>query len=158
VKNYPHPDQRGAGSFFIGIDMNNKGRSFLTVIIIIAFVALFLRFSSVGLIQWTIDQNEAIAQDSLKLVSTALELYAKDHMGSYPRTLNALIQSKPAYIDREYIAEPSRRKGYVFTCSRLEQSSYSCSAVPGICGLTGKKVFTVTTGGSMIVEECLKDE
>jgi type II secretory pathway pseudopilin PulG len=137
---------------------NTKARSFLTVIIIIAFVALFLRFSSVQIIKWTIDQNEANAQESLKLVSTALELYAKDHMGMYPQTLNVLIQSKQAYINKEYIAESGTRKGYVFACSRLEQSGYSCSANPRVCGLTGKKVFSVTTGGSWATEECLKNE
>jgi type II secretory pathway pseudopilin PulG len=137
---------------------NAKARSFLTVIIIIAFIALFLRFSSVQLIKWTIDQNEANAQETLKLVSTALELYAKDHMGLYPQNLNALVQSKPVYINNEYIEEPGRRKGYIFSCSRLEKSSYSCSQSPSICGLTGKKIFTVTTGGSLSTEECLKNE
>lgn len=109
-------------------------------------------------IQWRIDQNEAAAQESLKLVSTALELYAKDHMGQYPQNLNSLIQSKPAYINPDYIAESSKRKGYVFSCSRLEQASYICSERPASCGITGKKVFTATTGGSMIIEECAKDE
>jgi hypothetical protein len=143
----------------MGIFMyNTKARSFLTVIIIIAFVALFLRFSSVQIIKWTIDQNEANAQESLKLISTALELYAKDHMGMYPQTLLALIQSKQAYINKEYIAEPGKRKGYVFSCARLDQSSYSCSASPQVCGLTGKKVFSVTTGGSWATEECSKNE
>ncbi|MDD4941572.1 MAG: hypothetical protein PHE65_06695 [Candidatus Omnitrophica bacterium] len=137
---------------------NSKARSFLTVIIIMAFVALFLRFAIVQIIQWRIDQNEAAAQESLKLVSTALELYAKDHMGSYPQSLHSLVQSTPAYINPEYIAESSKRRGYAFSCSRLEQASYSCSESPAACGLTGKKVFTVTTGGSMIIEECSKDE
>ncbi|MFA6384139.1 MAG: hypothetical protein WCY10_02065 [Candidatus Omnitrophota bacterium] len=138
--------------------LNTNARSFLAIIIITAFAALFLRFSSVQLIKWTIDQNEASAQESLKLVSTALELYAKDHMGMYPQALNALIQSKQAYINKEYIAEPVKRKGYVFSCSRLEQSGYSCSEDPVVCGLTGKKIFSVTTGGSLIIQECSKDE
>ncbi|MFA5100276.1 MAG: hypothetical protein WC547_05295 [Candidatus Omnitrophota bacterium] len=136
---------------------NCKARSFLTVIIIIAFVALFLRFSSVQIIKWTIGQNESGAQESLKLVSTALELYAKDHMGAYPKNLNALIQTDPAYISSAYIVESGKRKGYVFSCSRLEQSGYSCSESPAVCGLTGKKVFSVTTGGSWAVEECLNN-
>ena len=135
-----------------------KARSFLTVIIIIAFIALFLRFFSVEVIKWTIDQNEANAQESLKLVSTALELYAKDHMGLYHQNLNALVQSKPVYINKEFIEEPNKRKGYIYSCSRLEPSSYSCSASPSICGLTGKKIFTVTTGGSLVNEECMKNE
>jgi len=138
--------------------LNTNARSFLAIIIITAFAALFLRFSSVQLIKWTIDQNEANAQESLKLVSTALELYAKDHMGMYPQALNALTQSKQAYINKEYIAEPGKRKGYLFSCSRLEQSGYSCSEGPVVCGLTGKKIFSVTTGGSLIIEECSKDE
>lgn len=137
---------------------DHKARSFLTVIIIIAFIALFLRFSIVEVIRWRIAQNEAAAQESLKLVATALELYAKDHMGQYPQHLNLLFQAKPAYINPEYIAESSKRKGYVFSCSRLEQASFSCSERPASCGLTGNKIFTATTGGSMIIEECVKDE
>ncbi|HOU36835.1 MAG TPA: hypothetical protein PK562_06155, partial [Candidatus Omnitrophota bacterium] len=135
---------------------DNKARSFLTVIIIMAFVALILRFSVEQVMQWAIDQNEAAAQESLKLVSTALELYAKDHMGQYPQNLKSLIQSRPAYINPDYISESSKRKGYVFSCSRLEQASYSCSERPASCGITGKRVFTATTGGSMIIEECAK--
>ncbi len=138
--------------------VNDKGRSFLTVIIIAACVALALRFFSAQFIRWSIDQHEETAQENLKLLSTALELYAKDHLGAYPQNLNLLTQNEPSYISKEYVSDSGKRKGYIISCPRLEQSSYSCSAVPVICGLTGKKTYTVTTGGPILAEECSKDE
>jgi hypothetical protein len=41
---------------------------------------------------------------------------------------------------------------------RLEPSGYTCSAVPVQCDVSGRKVFIVTTGQSVAVEECGKKE
>lgn len=132
---------------------STRGLTFVTVMIIVALVALFLRFAIELLISWNITQGEANAEETLKLISTAIENYAEDHQGMYPGKLSALCESKPPYIEKAYI-RMGTTKGYVFNCSVLDAGGYSCSAVPSRCRLTGKKLFRVTTGGSLSADLC----
>ena len=134
-----------------------KARSFVTIMVVIAVASLFLRFGSEQLIKINIVQNESIAEASLKLISTALENYAKENQGIYPANFSLLTKKNPAYLDKDYIIE-SPIKGYNYSCPRLEPSGYSCSAQPTRCGFTGKLNFTITTGGSLGSEECSKKE
>lgn len=130
-----------------------NGLTFVTVMIIIAMFGLLMRFSIEQLIKWNIAQDEANAKDALKLVSTALENYAEDHLGMYPGNLSALCESEPPYIDKTY-TQMGAQKGYVFGCRVMEANGYSCSATPARCGLTGKTIYRVTTGGSLTAEGC----
>jgi type II secretory pathway pseudopilin PulG len=130
-----------------------RGMTFVTVMIVVALTALFLRFAIEQLIGWNIAQDESNARETLKLISTALENYAKDHMGGYPGNLTALYGSQPPYIEKSY-AKMGTVKGYAFDCSVLDPGGYSCSASPSRCRLTGKTVFRVTTGGSMTADLC----
>lgn len=136
---------------------DKKGLSFILLMIIIAAMALVLRVAIEQIIKINIAQNEASASSNLKLVSTALENYAKDHQGTYPKRLAELIQARPAYLNKDYLSYTSL-KGYVYACLRLERASYNCSANPSICHLSGNKVFTITTGGILTSEECGKKE
>lgn len=121
--------------------------------IIVALTALLLRFSIEQLLQWNTAQNDANAQETLKLLSTALENYAKDHQGAYPLKLAALSEAKPPYIGRPY-AQMGTARGYRFECSALDAGGYSCSAVPVRCRITGNAKYRVTTGGSMTIDVC----
>jgi type II secretory pathway pseudopilin PulG len=134
--------------------MNKKARSFLVIILIIAFTSLFLRFFVLWVINITIAQNQSAAEETLKLIATAIENYSKDHAGAYPSHIEALIQNNPAYIDSEYIKDSS--KGYIYSWPRIEESGYSCTAVPKSCILTGKKIYKITTGGVFVSEDCGK--
>jgi len=123
------------------------------IMIVIAFLALVLRFGIDRIIKFNISQNESNAQGTLKLISAALENYALDNQGIYPINLSLLTKSKPPYLDRDYIIlSPS--KGYNYGCSRLEPSGYSCYASPVRCKLSGTVVYTITTGGLLVSENC----
>jgi len=135
----------------------NAGRSFVTIMIVIAVSALFLRTTVEQIMRMTVAQNEADAMATLKLISAALENYAKDHLGAYPSTLKPLTETSPVYLDRDYIAE-SPFKGYIYSCARLESGSYSCSAVPEKCKLTGGVSYGISTGGALISDDCTKRE
>lgn len=138
--------------------MNDKrAKSFVTIMIVIAISALVLRITIERLIKVNITQNESTAQGTLKLISAALENYAKDKGGIFPVNLAVLTQTNPAYLDKDYITH-SPIKGYNYSCSRLEPSGYNCSVTPVKCKLTGKMIYTVTTGGLFISEECSKKE
>ncbi|MDD5197027.1 MAG: hypothetical protein PHV92_05355 [Candidatus Omnitrophica bacterium] len=136
---------------------NKKARSFVVIMIVIALSALFLRVVADKAIRLTCSQNESNAQSTLKLISTALENYAKDNRGVYPDKISVLTQSAPAYLDRDYVKQ-SPIKGYGYSCSRLDSGGYSCHALPTRCKLTGKTIFTVSTGSLLISEDCEKKE
>jgi len=136
---------------------SRKARSFVIIMIVISLTALILRIAIVKFADFTIIQNEATALETLKLLTTAIENYAKDHLGVFPTSLEALVLSSPAYIEKEYISL-SYEKGYNFNCLRLESSGYTCSASPSRCKISGKKTFTMTTGQVLTAEECGRKE
>ena len=136
---------------------DTKARSFVTIMIIIAVSALLLRFAIEKIIMINIAQNESNASSTLKSISTALENYARDNHGIFPSDLSVLTKTTPAYLDKDYIASSSI-KGYNYSCLRLESSGYSCLAIPVKCNLTGKVVYTITTGSLLVSEECSKKE
>jgi hypothetical protein len=131
---------------------NDKARSFVTIMVIIAVSALALRFGIGKIIDMAIAQNESYATVTLKLISAALENYAKDKK-IFPSNFSLLTESSPAYLDEDYLNE-SPLKGYFYSCSRLDATGYSCSAFPIKCRLTGSRTFTVTTGGTIQTEDC----
>ncbi len=134
-----------------------NGKSFVTIMIVIAVLALFLRIVIERLIDFNIAQNESNAQGVLRLISAALENYAKDNQEAYPTSISFLTRPKPPYLDRDYVTQ-SPLKGYNFSCPRLEASGYSCTASPTRCKFTGNAAFTIATGGLMASQECEKKE
>ena len=136
---------------------NNRAKSFVTVMAIIAVSALVLRVLIDRGIKLITAQNESNASTTLKLISTALENYAEDNNGVYPQNLSVLTQVEPVYLQKSYMTG-SPLKGYNYGCPRLEPSGYTCYANPIFCNLTGKMVFTVTTGGLLVSEECKQRE
>jgi len=125
--------------------------------IVIAVILLLLRFGVEKLIVVTCAQNESDAQSTLKVISAALENYAKDNQGAYPQKVSVLVKSKPSYLDRDYVSQ-SPVKGYTYNCSRLDSTGYSCYAFPTKCGLSGNVAFTATTGSLFISEDCRTKE
>jgi len=123
------------------------------IMMVIAVSALFLRFAIDKVIRFNISQNESNAQGTLKLISAALENYAKDNHGVYPASADILTKSQPPYLDKDYISQYPA-KGYNFTCPKLEPSGYNCYASPVRCKLTGIMMYTVTTGGLFVSEGC----
>ncbi len=132
---------------------NKKARSFVTIMIIVAIVALLLRLAIHKIIVYNIEQNQKLAQINLKLLSTALENYAKDNKGIYPATTAQLTKNNPVYLEKDYLTVSSLG-GYEYDCQRLDSSGYNCSATPLNCKFTGKTVYSVSTGGLIITESC----
>ena len=136
---------------------DRRGRSFVTIMIVIGVAALLLRLGLHKLIVFNVEQNQLIAQGNLKLLSTALENFAKNNNGEYPSQISQLTKSKPVYLEKNYIAD-SPIKGYEYDCQRLDPKGYNCQASPLNCKLTGKNVYTVSTGGLIITQSCDDNE
>ena len=135
----------------------NRGRSFVWIMIVIAVVSLLLRIAIEKLMLLNISQNETNAQINLKLISAALENYAKDHKGVFPEDFSLLTKSSPPLLDINYLAL-SPVKGYNYSCSRLDTSGYACQAMPDKCRLTANTAYSVTTGGLLVSEACSRQE
>lgn len=129
----------------------------MAIMVVIALSALTLRIVTEKILTVICTQNEATAQANLKAIAAALDSYARDNQGVYPKSVSLLSQSNPLYLDKDYIAE-SPIKGYTYNCVRLEASGYNCYAFPSRCKLTGNLAFTVTTGGILISEDCSTKE
>ena len=136
---------------------DSLARSFVAIMIVIAVASLILRIAIDKIMQVSIAQNESVAQSNLKLISAALENYAKVNHGVFPPNLATLINTTPPFLDKDYIAQPVI-KGYNYSCPVLDASTYSCVAAPGKCRITGRKIYTVTTGGSLSYEDCSTKE
>lgn len=134
---------------------NRKARSFVTIMVITALVALVLRQAIHKIIIYNIEKNQQLAQVNLKLLSTALENYAKDNKGAYPANISQLTKNNPPYLERDYLAAAYIR-GYEYDCARLDATGYNCSASPVNCRFSGKMVYAVSTGGLIITESCDK--
>lgn len=136
---------------------DRNARSFITIMVVIAILALILRVLIGQVIKANIAQNESTAAATLKLISAALESYAKDKQGAYPDNFAVLMKASPAYVDKDYINSPPS-KGYYYSCPRLEASGYSCYATPVKCRTSGNVTYSVGTGGIFIFEDCGKKE
>jgi len=134
---------------------DNRGKSIIFIMIAIAIMALLLRVAIIKVIEIGVQQNEAGAQTTLKLISAALENYSSDNKDIYPDKFSLLREKK--YLNIDYLSR-SPYKGYNYTCSRMESSGYNCSASPTKCNFTGRTCFTISTGGSFISEKCNKTE
>lgn len=131
-----------------------KAGSFLITVVVVAVCALLLRIAVKQLIKYNIEKNQSSAQETLKLISTALENYARNNK-AFPVDISVLTKGSPSYLDKDYLLE-SPFKGYAYVCSRLDATSYSCSAMPTKCKVTGRRVYTVSTGGVLVSEDCDK--
>ncbi|MFH0791521.1 MAG: hypothetical protein V2A64_07830 [Candidatus Omnitrophota bacterium] len=136
---------------------NNRAKSFVAIMIVIAVCALLLRIVIEQLIKINMAQNESHVSVALKQVSAALENYADGNQDVYPQSLSILTDTKSPYLDKDYFTK-SPFRGYNFSCPRLEAGGYSCYASPVRCKLTGNMVYTISTGSLLVSEGCEKKE
>ena len=137
--------------------MNQSARGFLPAVITIAIIVIILKIGIAQFIRVTMVQNEARAQESLRLLSVAFENYARDHLGTYAQQISNLTASEPAYLGSDFLARPSQ-DGYVFSCERMEALGYRCTAEPVTCGVTGWFSYEVNTGGAFQSRRCRRAE
>lgn len=136
---------------------DKKARSFVMIMIVIAVIVFALRVIVEQVIKINIAQNESHSSVTLKQISAALENYFKDKGDVYPTSLSVLTQTKPPYLDKDYISK-SPLRGYNYSCLRLEPSAYSCSATPASCRFSGNMIYTITTGSLLVSEECARKD
>jgi Tfp pilus assembly protein PilE len=96
--------------------------------------------------------HENYLRAQLRHSATTLENYAAQNNGRYPATNEELIDSGNSWL----LSEKERRDTYRIT-TELTPAGYRITAEPDSCGLSGNKIFTLQTNGTISEENCFKE-
>ncbi|MFH1190693.1 MAG: prepilin-type N-terminal cleavage/methylation domain-containing protein [Candidatus Omnitrophota bacterium] len=128
---------------------NRKGFTLVEIMIVVAIIALLAAIAIPNLLSAKRTANTAAAKANIRALSTAAEVYATGHDGSYPVDVAAItpyISAAPAICEVAGGAQ-----GYVYSCAvapgAMGSGGYTFVATPITLGTTGDTTFTVITGG-----------
>ena len=116
--------------------------------IVVAIIALLAAIAIPNLLRARLSANEALAQGTLRTLSTAAETFATANNGNYPVGEAALTGAVPPYINQAYCGTAA--SGYNFTCPTMTAAAYVFVATPVTDGTTGTSVYTMNTGGVLV--------
>lgn len=125
----------------------NQGFTLVEIMIVVAIIALLAAIAIPNLLRAKISANDALAQSTLRTLSTSSETYATANNGNYPLNMSSLTGATPAYLQEDY-CDGVARSGYIFGgCGAMTAGGYAFTATPVTLGTSGTTVYTVSTGG-----------
>jgi len=113
-------------------------------IILIPLIAMLAAIAIPNLLRAKVSANDALAQSTLRSLSTAAETYATANQGDYPWTVLNLTDANPPYINSNSCEQTI--SGYHYNCE-FNSEGYYITATPEEVGATGTAVQTIETGG-----------
>jgi len=97
--------------------------------------------------------KESVAQSNLRIISSALENYSTVN-GNYPTDESQLTGANPPYLNQSFCGNTV--SGYTYSCTfpNPADGTYTITATPSSCGVTGTRTYTITTGGVLTSTGC----
>ena len=141
IKGYKHVHQMGTARAFW---------AYCGIIIIAFIIPLMAAIAIPNLLRARISANDALAQSTLRALSTAAETYATANEGEYPWSVFSLTSATPPYISDNYCDKLV--SGYYYNCD-FNSNGYLITATPEKIGASGTAVYTMETGGILSPNE-----
>ena len=129
-----------------------KAFTLVEIMIVVAIIAMLSAISIPNLLYSRLLSNEAVAQGTLKTVSSSCESFRATNITlSFPANLAVLTAADPPYfsevIDTATTGVP--KNGYFFEYTLIGPQQFICSARPAIYRSSGIRTFAVDETGQL---------
>ncbi len=126
--------------------MNRKGFTLVEIMIVVAIIALLAAIAIPNLMSAKRTANTAAAKANVRALSTAAEVFATGHNGTYPTTVDSVAATGIVpYIAAATTLCGNTVQGYGYVCT-LAATGYTFTATPE-SATTGDTTWVAVTGG-----------
>jgi prepilin-type N-terminal cleavage/methylation domain-containing protein len=129
------------------------GFTLIEIMIVVSIIALIAAIAIPNLLRARITANETMAKATLSSIGKAIEMYYSIN-SVYPVAEADILSpnSSPPYLRNSYDGQTIRGYQYAY---QFAGATYSVTASPQSCGVTGQKVFTLQSNNLITEAQCV---